>query len=165
MRRFDSLRWIELDPLKIGEPLGRELGSTALALATDGKSYVGGTAFGGVARYELPTGEKRRGLGTWDERRSPVVPLAFAPDDRLLAVAHRERELMLWNARTGRLMFISKSPVAPRQLLFAPDGRSLAILGDSEVVLVETASWQTPGTCARRGRQPRCWRSPPPAGH
>jgi WD40 repeat protein len=145
LRHFDALRWIELDPVKIGEPLGREVGSTALALALDGTAYAGGTAFGGAAQYDLPTGEKRRDFGAWNDHRSPVLQLAYSPDGRLLAVGHREGELLLWKARTGRLLFIHKLPVAARQLLFSPDGRTLAVLGETEVVLVETASWQTRG--------------------
>jgi WD40 repeat protein len=154
LRHFDSLRWIELDPLKIGEPLGREVGSTAPALSADATTYAGGNVFGGVAHYDLPAGAKRADFGSWNDGRSPVVQLAFSPDDRLLAVAHRAGELLLWNARTGRLLFIHKTPVLAQQLLFSPDGRTTAVLGDRDVVLVEVATWRTRAVLQTSGPAP-----------
>ena len=147
-RRNGSVLWLDTATNKFGEPINRELGSTALALSADGAAYAEGTVFGVVAVTDLAAREKRRSFGSWDDRRPPVEQLAFSPDGRLLAVAHRSGDLLLWNLRTGRLLFFLKSPTAVRQMRFAPDGRGVALVGDAQVFLVETASWQVRGVLA-----------------
>ena len=150
-RQNGSVQWLDMAKHKLGEPVSRELGSTVLALSPDGAAYAEGTAFGVAAVANLPARENRRTFGSWDDRRPPVEQLAFSPDGRLLAVAHRSGDLLLWNLRAGRFLFFLKSPTAVRQMLFAPDGRSVVVVGETQIFLVETASWQVRGVLSASG--------------
>jgi WD40 repeat protein len=140
-----SVLWIEPAAQKVGDQLSREVGSTALALSAHDTIYADGNAFGIVVVNDLPSGERRRQFGSWEAHRPPVTALAFTPDDRLLAVAHRGGDVLLWNVGTGRLLFVRNFSADVRQMLFSPDGRTLVLLAETEVALVETATWQRRG--------------------
>lgn len=98
--------------------------------------------------------------------RNEIVALAVAPGGRLLAAADSAGDVHLSDATTGRPRGATihlRSPVAPRAMRFAPDGRTLAVAtghgARTELSVVDVVT--------RRARRIAAWRGlvpAPPAG-
>jgi WD40 repeat protein len=103
----------------------------ALAFSPDGKVLATGQGDGRVGLQEVATGKVMRELkGATDS----TFALAFSPDGRLLATAgpveadgKRTNETRLWDAGTGKLLRSWQNTAT--SFAFAPDGKTLAILG------------------------------------
>jgi len=64
------------------------------------------------------------------DMKNLVMSMAFSPDDKLLAVACRTRDVQILDAGTGELVKICPGDVALRgKLKFSPDGKRLAAAG------------------------------------
>lgn len=74
--------------------------------------------------FELDTTIKRR---TLKGDPSPTTCVVFSPDQRLLAAAHRNGIVELWNPETGKLVSSFEAhPEGVWPIAFSPDGRFLA---------------------------------------
>lgn len=118
---------------------------------------VGGSAYDTAVS---PTGDRIaavgiRGAAIWDRAQPdhvmtllPALVLfdaTFSPDGSQLAAAAQNGRLLVWNARTGRL--ISDRPDhdgVSNAVEFSPDGGMLATAGtdDKQVHIWDTTSWQ-----------------------
>jgi WD40 repeat protein len=119
----------------------------ALALAPDAGLAATGER-GGQIRLWAPTAGEPKPL-TLGEYRQAIVDLAFAPDGRLLASLGRSREsaLRLWrlleHAGASQWVEAASLPVhAPLALRFDGTGSRLAVLCESEALLVDVVSQQ-----------------------
>jgi RNA polymerase sigma factor (sigma-70 family) len=130
-------------------------GFTALALSPDGKrlatadprtdnstSLLGACA---VRVWDVDTGKQLHKL---DGHQNEVHALAFSRDGRLLASggsSFRNSLVNFWEVATGKL--VKTLPGAGVALAFAPDGRTLAVVGFNEraIRLYETKTWELRG--------------------
>ncbi|WP_159058781.1 WD40 repeat domain-containing protein [Streptomyces caeruleatus] len=80
----------------------------------------------------------------WDSQTGPVTSLAYSPDSRWLAVTSSELEASVWDLtgdtphRATRLSDSEKSGMSE----FSPDGRLLAMVGPSRLLLWKTRGWE-----------------------
>lgn len=101
-----------------------------LAVAPDGKTLALGTV-NGVEFWDLSDGKPR-----W---RAPAeggdtVSVAYSPDGQRLVSAGRD--LIVWDAATGRKLREWKLPGPVRWAAFAPDGRHLITVNGNGTVYV-----------------------------
>jgi hypothetical protein len=103
----------------------------ALAFSPDGKALAVGQDDSRVGLRDVATGKVLREL---KGATGSTLALAFSPDGRLLAAAgpveadgKRTNETRLWDAGTGELLRSWQNTAT--SFAFAPDGKTLAILG------------------------------------
>lgn len=124
----------------------RDLSATVrtLALTSDGaRLALGGNGKDQVEVLDSLSGERTAQMKLPD---ACFRTLAFAPDNRTLAVAIDPARVLLYDARSGRPL--PHRPEVPgqagpvRALAFAPDGQTLALaLADGRTLLWEAGSW------------------------
>lgn len=107
----------------------------ALAFSSDGRWLVSGTADGHIRMWDVATGETLVVFAepTEQEHLGQISAAAFSPDRALLA-AGTQRQLHLWDVRTGhKVLSVSTAHQrgrrvlhdAPKPLVFSPDGAIL----------------------------------------
>src|SRR5262249_8778973 len=98
---------------------------------------------GAVRLWRLASGKLIATLRA-DDDNLPVYAVAFSPDSRLLATAHRNGRVKLWKVKVSDLsadpklfktLDTQKAPHPARVLAFSPDSQSLAIGIDVDVLL------------------------------
>ncbi|MFF7171753.1 nSTAND1 domain-containing NTPase [Streptomyces pseudovenezuelae] len=117
-------------PSKVGEPLAGSSGEMyALGFSPDGRTLVTGSGDSKVRLWSIPAGDLVGSSG------------AFRRDGQVLATAGRDGRIRLWNVTDpGRPVALGK-PFTPvvrdpfSQVLFSPDGRTLAVLTTGRVHL------------------------------
>ncbi|MEU6097843.1 hypothetical protein [Streptomyces sp. NPDC047079] len=72
-----------------------------------------------------------------------VVTLAFKPDGRTLATGGNDGAVRLWDTRTGRIRKKLPGDDAHFAAVFAPDGRTMAVVGPDAVELRDTSTGRT----------------------
>jgi serine/threonine protein kinase/WD40 repeat protein len=72
---------------------------------------------------------------TLDDFSDRVTTVAFHPDGRRLAVACQDQTVVLRNLETGKTKAMAPAGGACRQLIFSPDGRTLAGSLDNRIVI------------------------------
>jgi WD40 repeat protein len=95
---------------------------SSIAFSHDGTQLACGGRFAGVQMLEPQSATVLRELaGGWDTN-----DLAFSPDDSLLAAAHGDDVIRLWETRTGHLQAeLVGHESSVRDIAFSPDGRTL----------------------------------------
>jgi WD40 repeat protein/transcriptional regulator with XRE-family HTH domain len=99
---------------------------------------------GSVRLWSLASGNPIVSFKT-DDNDLPVHAVVFSPDSRLLATAHGNGTVKLWEASVSAVPELLKTVIthtAPnpiRVLAFSPDRENLAIGVDADVLLCETA--------------------------
>ncbi|HYT92926.1 MAG TPA: WD40 repeat domain-containing protein [Gemmataceae bacterium] len=90
-----------------------------------------------IALYAIASGKELRRLVS---RAEYEVRLVFSPDGTRLITTGDERGLLLWDVPTGRLLRALNGTHAGYQIVFAPEGRTIAWEEGSGVCLTEVAS-------------------------
>jgi RNA polymerase sigma factor (sigma-70 family) len=114
-------------------------GISPVVFTRDGKTAIVGDRAGNLVYWDVATGREVR-------RLTQAVPnwpcnLAISPDGKVLAAADRMRVLYLFDVATGKQISRSEVPTVDntfnhfRQILFAADGRTLALCGGKTVLL------------------------------
>jgi len=107
-----------------------------LALQADGRILAvnGGVVGQGgtLTLHESRTGKRRR---MFKEATNPRSPVAFSPDDTLVACALQEEAIQIWDTRTGRAVLTLSGFDAPiTALAFSPRGQWIAAAASDGVV-------------------------------
>ena len=107
---------------------------SALALSADGSLLAVGKAKGEIEIFEARSGRKQtvcRGL------HLDAIRMTFSPDQRLLATAHRDRTLAIWDVPSGLEQCRTFLPSTATTITFSKDATQLFIaLQDGSVVML-----------------------------
>jgi len=99
-----------------------------LALSPDGK-LLAVEARGDIYLFDLATGKETARLRGHVSR---IDSVAFSPDGQLLASVEGDQGIRVWEAKTGKqTRHITTPGVYQRFVEFTPDGKSLAVLADT----------------------------------
>jgi WD40 repeat protein len=114
-----------------------------LAISPSGRALAVGNDAGTVAIFGLPDAREQLVVRA---HHSAVRSVAFSPDERRFVTSGEDRQVLLWDARSGELLRQLSHPGRnPVQFVaFAPDGRSIAV-GEltpnaEDVVLIDPES-------------------------
>jgi WD40 repeat protein len=115
--------------------------SAVLAVSSDGLRVVAGSDDAFAREWDVASGRKVREYVS-DLAGGPITAAAFSPDRRLLATAHGDGAIRIWNAETAeplRDVIGHRQPVGT--LAFSPDGgRLLSSATDGSVSSWDIAS-------------------------
>jgi RNA polymerase sigma factor (sigma-70 family) len=122
--------------------LSRHVGAVAgVHTLPDGKTILTTGADGLIRRWDRQSGREL----TQPPGYAGHTHAAYSPDGRFAAVGDTRGRLDLWDARTGRLLrTLRRDGPAVRQLVFTPDGRTLAQARADNAV----EFWRIPGGVA-----------------
>src|SRR5205823_6514241 len=130
---------VEVHDLKTGKALTIETGTSqpGMAFSPDGRLLATGGSGTRATLWELPSGERVRGLDAGGEGGLTVV---FSPDGKVLAVGNRNHTTRLYDVATGKLLHTLDRAMT-QGLQFSPDGKLLAVgYVDGTVGLWEVAT-------------------------
>jgi WD40 repeat protein len=130
-----SLSFTEVD-----QPVG------AVALSPDGSTLAAGDLLGNVFLWDTTTGQKNDTLATSAGR---VWNLVFSPDGSMLAVGIPDA-VTVWDLSSKRI--ILRKPGLGSPVAISPDGKTLAMATETEVVLAHILSGETRSLKGHRER-------------
>lgn len=111
----------------------------ALAIAPDGNTLAS-TSANNVLLWDTNTTSLKRTLaGT-----VRLNYVAWSPDGNTIVASGRDGYLKIWDAHTGALLRNVKDAglnAHPYQVIFSPDGKTLASEGDGVIALWDTQTW------------------------
>jgi WD40 repeat protein len=126
----------------------------AVAYSPDGRIAATGLATGSVVLWDTADRARPHRLAGSTSGTGDAQVLAFSPDGRTLAVGHSSGEVTLWDVTTpsaprrrpGQLVFDPTADAQPAAfaLAWSPDGRTLAIGGQSGARLADVADPDRP---------------------
>jgi WD40 repeat protein len=109
----------------------------------------------GVSIWDLNSGDFRRlSDGTPTDEIGIGGGTAFSPDERYLATIFGDLGVVIWDLQLGETAATIYGNMSWGDLVFAPDGRSLAISSE-DLQLVDLSFLQDPyrAVCEQAGRQ------------
>jgi WD40 repeat protein len=112
------------------------VGARALAISPDGRMLASAGEAGGVLLWDVERGAAAGKL-VIDSDFEDVIQLAFSPDGRKLAVAHLYKRTRLWDVQRRSLLGVFPG-ADPADLVFSPDGGTLAMGGPVRLFNVES---------------------------
>ncbi len=129
-----------------GADLGRwdvsEQPLTFMAFAPDGKTLASGMRPNRIGLWDIETGKLVQVMDGHPDSKTPTG-FDFSPDGKLLASGATDQVVKVWDVKTGKLWRDLQSQSNPRGILtgyavkFSPDGKLLASLRDTEILLWE----------------------------
>jgi WD40 repeat protein len=128
-------------------------GATAVAYSPDGRRIATGRLDGPLQLWDAETGAQ---LGaTLLGHTNALTGVAFSPDGTQIASAGPDGSLRLWRANVGQAM---QAPSAiPLELAFDPDGRRLAVSGETAIQQWDVGSGNTLPQLLTGGPQQLHW--------
>jgi WD40 repeat protein len=102
---------------------------TDLAFSPDGKTLA---AVGQDSRITLWDFESQTSAHVLTGHKSGVNAIAFSPDSKILASGGQDAQIKLWDSATGLEQANLQSQGAVTGLMFSPNGKSLASIGESK---------------------------------
>jgi WD40 repeat protein len=130
-----------------------------LAFSSSGRALALGNNDGTLSIREMPSGREKIAVLA---HHQAVHCVAFSPDERHLVTSGQDRQVVVWDATSGKMVRqLSQPGPNPVQLVaFSPDGRSVAVgehtSNAEDIVLVDPETGvvqsrlrgQETGTCA-----------------
>src|SRR5438876_4183974 len=143
-----SLQGVELQDANLSGALMRESvftqsfdAITAVAISQSGQYWAAGGRRGEV-RVWRENGQRLHLV--WQAHTDIVMPLAFNPDEHLLASGSLDGSLKLWNIESGALLWSGWHTKGTTCLAFSPDGGLLASGGHDGTARLWEAKLGTP---------------------
>ncbi len=99
-----------------------------VAMSADGQRLVAGNDRGQLTVWDLP---RRRPLGEIHSEPMLYFGAMFSPDGRYLGATRQDNEVLLWDILTGEASEIGTTRQDVGYVAFSPDGRNLAVVGES----------------------------------
>ncbi len=153
-----SIHFLDAETFKERQTLtgnGSKGASPVFAFAPDGKSVVYWTNDGVNRLYDL---EAKKEIRNWPAGRGNVPRFAFAPDGKKLAVVTGAATVVLDVGTGNEIGSYKTDGFSPYSLVFAPDGKTLALGGFSEVRLWDpTAAKETVPVVGCQHKMPIQW--------
>lgn len=122
------------------QSLGR---AGALEISKDGRLLAAQSEKDGMVRiYEMLTGRSRATIDAGESVGS-LIYLLLAPNGNTLAIGYRESRLIrLYDTKSGRLLAVlnGASDGEGARMSFSPDGKFIATVNDSKIILWEASS-------------------------
>lgn len=114
-----------------------------VAISFDGTLFAIG-ATDGVRLFDVAKKKSLKGIRTGKKKPGPVLSVALTANGHLLATAHENGTVKLWNPRS-RKELKSVEPTAKeapqaRAVAFSPDGNRLAIARGKQIELVDVSA-------------------------
>ena len=136
-------------------------GFTAAAHLPDGKTLLVGDTAGNVMFRDTGTGKDVAGPRIQHtDTNTPVLSVAVAPAGDLIATGGRDDTARLWTAKGKPLGQIRDFPNNVDQLVFSPDGETLAGCSNGDVLLWDVTRAEVGGRFRARAVQARVAFSP-----
>ena len=128
---YDAKKVIAKATKELGKVNGLTFSSDGLQLLV--ASGVPG-AYGNAALFDTTTGEL---LTEWTGHRDTLYAAVFSPDEKLIATAGYDREIVIWSVESGKeLRRLNGHNGAVFDLAFSPDGKVLCSACADETVKV-----------------------------
>jgi RNA polymerase sigma factor (sigma-70 family) len=145
MAALEYQRKVQIYDVQTGKPL-REYDASPrtmsqIVVSPDGKTVA--TVWGGSHTFDLWDAKRGKLLHSFDGHRGGVIGLAFAAEGKTLfsAGGHGDYLVGAWNTATGALRGrLGADRDSGNALALSPDGKLLAVGGDSSLILWDTAT-------------------------
>jgi RNA polymerase sigma factor (sigma-70 family) len=125
----------------LSQVIGQHDGPVSSVAVSPNRVLVASASEDHTARLWTLTGEEVRRL---EGHRNMVGPVVFSPEGDRVATGSADREVVLWNAKSGQPVSRSRGHVASvRCLAFSPDGSRLASGGEDASVILHDATTAT----------------------
>ena len=110
--------------------------ATALSFSPNGRFLVSCCGGGAARVWSLRDGSSKTLIESFSS-----IEITFSPDGRHIACLDLDSQLVIWDARTGRLLDKWKAHVEEAFCLrFSPDGKGLVSGGDKELKYWDVSS-------------------------
>ncbi|MGF9764824.1 WD40 repeat domain-containing protein, partial [Microvirga sp. 0TCS3.31] len=128
---------------------GHSKGTTAAAFSPDGQKVATADSAGVIKIWGVDAKAPTADDWLYSETGNPIMSVAASADRRFLAAGTADGRLLLWDARTRRLVRTIRTGGPARGVSFSPDGELVATAGEGGVTEIFSTA-----TGAERHRLP-----------